>query len=230
LPAEETFLSLRAVTREFEASPPVVAVRDVSLVARRGEIAGVVGRSGCGKTTLLRLMSGVDLPTSGDVQVGDVQVSALASTQRARWRLRTVSFIFQEFNLLPDLTAGENLRLALEAKGRSAPDAKSESVSALAEVGIDRLAERLPRQLSGGEQQRVAIARALALEAPLVLADEPTGSLDVENARIVGALLREVANRGSCVVVATHDPELTPFLDATWRLGEGALETENNEC
>ena len=200
------------------------ALVDVSLSVRAAELCVVHGRSGSGKTTLLNMIGGLDRPTAGRVQVGDVEVSSLPEERLVDYRRETVGFIFQSFGLIPILTAAENVEIPLRLR-RLAPASRTERAHELLRL-VD-LADRMnhrPQELSGGEQQRVAIARALANEPRLLVADEPTAQLDSQRARIVMGVLRKlVDDHGVAVIVATHDPILIGMGDQALELRDGAL-------
>ncbi|MBC7264653.1 MAG: ABC transporter ATP-binding protein [Chloroflexi bacterium] len=185
------------------------ALCDVSLAIERGEFVAVVGPSGSGKTTLLNMIAGIDKPTSGQVWVDGVLVNALDENRLARWRGGTVGIVFQFFQLLPTLTALENVMLPMELRGSYSDTRRERAMEALARVGMADYAHRLPSELSGGEQQRVAIARALANDPPLLLADEPTGNLDTDSGLKVIELLAELNVAGKTVIYVTHEERLT---------------------
>jgi putative ABC transport system ATP-binding protein len=183
------------------------ALRDVSLTIERGEVVAVTGPSGSGKSTLLFLLAGLDHADSGSVRIAGVDWATLAGRSRAEFRRRTCGFIAQGASLLPQATAAENIEVPLLLDGVGPEDRARRVAAALDHVRLRGHAAKLPDQLSGGEQQRVAIARALAARAPLVLADEPTGSLDSETGQAITRLLVDAAREHGCtVVLATHDP------------------------
>jgi len=223
--------ALRGVTRRFERGGEVVeALRGVDLDVARGELLLVMGPSGSGKSTLLHLLGGLERPTSGallfqpDARERPLDLAALDDERLAALRRRTLGFVFQEFHLLATLTAQENVALPLLLDGAREPDARAAAGRRLAQVGLAARAAHLPDQLSGGERQRVAIARALVADPPVLLCDEPTGSLDSARGQEIFALLRELA-RGErrTVVVVTHDPAARPFADRCLTLRDGAL-------
>ena len=182
-------------------------LRDIDLSIRPGESVAVVGPSGAGKSTLLALIAGLDLPTGGAVSLDGIDLFALDEDERARLRGQTIGFVFQSFQLLPTLTALENVMLPLELGGRA--DASATAAQVLGRVGLAERAGHYPRQLSGGEQQRVAIARAFATEPKLLLADEPTGSLDnATGAQIMDLLFGLNRERGTTLVMVTHDESI----------------------
>jgi putative ABC transport system ATP-binding protein len=208
--------------REGDAERPVL--RDVSVAIEAGEIAVLVGRSGSGKSTLLNLMAGIDRPTSGRVWVDGTDITALDEDGRTRLRRRRIGFVFQFFNLIPVLTVEENLWLPLDLNGRLDAAGRARARGLLERVGLGDRGASLPERLSGGEQQRVAIARALVHDPALILADEPTGTLDAETAAAVLALLDTLAREsGKTVVMATHSREVVGLADRLFTVDRGAL-------
>jgi len=202
----------------------VEVLRHVDLEVAAGELVAIVGPSGSGKTTLLQLLGALDHPDEGSVEIGGVDLRGLDGAQLARFRNRTLGFIFQFHQLLPDFTAVENVMIPARIAGRTAREALARARALLAEVGLDERADHFPNQLSGGEQQRVAICRAIALEPPLLLADEPTGNLDPATGRRVLDLLIELqSRRGMTAVLVTHNPEVAKRCAKVWRLEEGVL-------
>ena len=186
---------------------PVTILDGVSLDVAAGEVVAVTGPSGSGKSTLLGLIAGLDTPSAGSITVDGVEVTGLGEAALARFRRRTLGFVFQSYHLIPTLTAVENVAVPFELAGVAAPLAAARS--RLGEVGLAARADHYPLQLSGGEQQRVAIARAVALAPPLLLADEPTGNLDsATGAQIVDLLLELNRERRSTMLLVTHDPAL----------------------
>lgn len=187
-----------------------------------GESLAIVGASGSGKSTLLALLAGLDVASSGDVRIAGTGLAALDEDARAKLRSERIGFVFQNFQLLPALTALENVMLPLELAGHD--DAESPARQILARVGLGERLDHYPRQLSGGEQQRVAIARSLANKPKVLIADEPTGNLDPNTSRVVFQNLFDIAkHEGVAVLVATHNVELTSFMDHVLALQEGRL-------
>ena len=223
--AAPTALALRDVHKSYrEGEAEREVLRGVELSLARGELVVLVGRSGSGKSTLLNLVSGIDVPTRGQVEVQGERLDVLDERARTLLRRRRVGFIFQSFNLLPTLTVEENVRLPLELLGRSAAEARSRAHALLARVGLEGRAGSFPDRLSGGEQQRVAVARALAHAPALLLADEPTGNLDEETGARVLALLEELVHtEGSAALVVTHDPDVAARADRVVALEGGRL-------
>jgi putative ABC transport system ATP-binding protein len=202
----------------------VSAVRGVELAVRSGELVAIVGPSGCGKSTLLHLIAGLATPTSGQLFVDGRELSRMTDAERADLRRRSIGLVFQRFNLLPHLSVEHNIGLAeriAEGRWRERSDARVELMERL---GIAAKAARRPAELSGGEQQRVAIARALVNRPKLLLADEPTGSLDSENAGAVLDLLADLNERyGQTIVMITHDPEAAARCRRTVRMRDGRI-------
>ena len=222
-------LRLRNVEKHYAVSDQrVPALNGVSLDLGRGEWLAVVGRSGCGKTTLLNLAGAADLPTNGDVEIEGVRTSSLDDDALTDLRRRRIGFVFQFLQLLPTLSAVENVELPLQLAGARRP--RGRAAVMLEMVGIAALADRHPHQLSGGEMQRVAIARALVHGPGLLLADEPTGSLDDEAAASVIELLRDMRERlGTSILMATHSPEAATAADRRLILRDGKLAAASPE-
>ena len=222
---EIPLLELRGVAKAYrEGDAERVVLRGVNATIGRGELCVLIGRSGSGKSTLLNLIGGIDVPTAGEVVVDGVSVGQAGEAARTLFRRRHVGFVFQFFNLIPTLTVEENLRLPLELNGRPADTARAQARTLLAEVGLADRGPAFPEHLSGGEQQRVAVARALVHEPLLVLADEPTGNLDLETGRQVLELLDRLTRRaGRTMVMATHSPEVVGLADRIFRLHDGRL-------
>jgi ABC-type lipoprotein export system ATPase subunit len=193
----------------------------VSLTVQRDEVVAVLGRSGSGKSTLLHLLGGLDSPDRGEITVAGQRITGRSARSLARIRLHHVGFVFQQFQLIDELSGSENVVLATRLPGAPA-GGKRRAAALIDELGLAEVAGHLPRELSGGEQQRFAIARALVNSPELVLADEPTGSLDAENGASVLELLRRLA--GPAVVIVTHEPEATRIADRVLRLENGRLE------
>lgn len=225
-PESPPLVVARDLTRVWgKGSGASVAVDEVDLTVGTGEILAVVGPSGSGKSTLGALIAGIDRPTAGSIIAAGDRIDALDDRALARWRADHVGVVFQQFHLLPTLTAAENVALALELKGvrrgrRRRVDA------ALADVGLADHRNRLPSQLSGGQQQRVAIARAAVVEPDLLVADEPTGSLDRTSGEVVFDRLLGMRDRGTSVVFITHDPDLASAADRVVEMVDGRIATE----
>jgi putative ABC transport system ATP-binding protein len=210
------------VYREGEAERAVL--RGIDAQIGRGELVVLLGRSGSGKSTLLNLIGALDVPTSGEVVVDGVALGVASEAERTRFRRRRVGFVFQFFNLIPTLTVEENLLLPLELNGRTGEAARRAALALLDEVGLADRAGSFPEQLSGGEQQRVAVVRALVHDPVLVLADEPTGNLDLDTGRQVLALLDRLTRpAGKTMVMVTHSPDVVGVADRVLRIQDGRL-------
>ncbi|RUP03637.1 MAG: ABC transporter ATP-binding protein [Mycobacterium sp.] len=213
---------LTDVGKTYGAGPTrVIALESVNLEIQPGEFVVLLGPSGSGKTTLLNIIGGIDQPSHGTIEVAGRDIGALNRKLRTRYRRRQVGFVFQFFNLVPTLTARENVELLAELTG---PDTQSRSAAALTRVGVGDVADRFPAQLSGGQQQRVAIARAIVKQPPLLLCDEPTGSLDLATGRQVLTVLSDLARHsGQAVIVVTHNNEISRMADRVLWLHSGAI-------
>lgn len=221
---EGATLELRGVRRTFGAGhTAVTALADVSVTVAAGEVVALMGPSGSGKTTLLALAGGLDRPTRGVVEVDGVDLAGLDAAALAALRRRRVGFVFQELNLIPGLTAVENVALPLELDGVGARRARGQAQASLADVGVEVMADRFPDDLSGGEQQRVAIARACIGPRRLLLADEPTGALDSLTGETVLEHLRGRAEAGVGVVLATHNARHAAWADRVVFLRDGRV-------
>lgn len=222
-----TTLTADAVSRTFAGrAGEVHAVRDVSLEVRPGELLVVTGPSGAGKTTLLNLLGGLDRPTSGRVQLGELELSALDEDALAEVRRDRLGYVFQSFGLIPVLSAAENVAVPLRLQRMDAEARDARVAEVLELVGLGGHAAQRPYELSGGQQQRVGIARALAARPQLLLADEPTGQLDSGTAATVMDLIGELVHRrGVAAVVTTHDPSLVKLADQLLELHDGAGRT-----
>jgi putative ABC transport system ATP-binding protein len=215
-------LALREVSKTYGQDAVVVhALAAVSLTVQAGEMVAVMGPSGSGKSTLLTIAGSLEEPTSGEVLVCGTDLATLLRNGQARLRRRVIGYVFQEFNLLPGLTAAENVSLPLELDGVALRRARSAGMAALESLGMAGRASWFPGQLSGGERQRVAIARAVAGDRRLLLADEPSGALDSVNAEEVMSLLHEACQRGVAAVVVTHDARLASWADRVLFLRDG---------
>jgi putative ABC transport system ATP-binding protein len=190
-----------------------------------GEFVAVVGRSGSGKSTLLKLIGGLLSPDSGSIRHGPHDLALMSETELTLFRRRELGFVFQFFNLVPTLTASENIQLPLALNGVARPDALARAAGLLGRLGLSACADRLPDELSGGEQQRVAIARALAHEPSLVVTDEPTGNLDLETAgEVLGLLIESCREHAATLIVATHSRDAAARADRVLRIVGGRLE------
>jgi putative ABC transport system ATP-binding protein len=224
----EYVLETRQVRKSFgEGEAAVEALRGVDLGVVSGEMLAIMGRSGSGKSTLLTLLGGVDVPTTGQVLLENKDLASMTDDQRTLIRRRRIGFVFQAFNLLPILTAEENVSLPLELDGVSTAEARERAARSLELVGLTSRRTHLPGKLSGGEQQRVAIARALVIEPAILLADEPTGNLDTANGKRITTVLRELVDQhGQTIVMVTHDPAVAEQADRVIHLSDGRIERE----
>ncbi|MFD1536356.1 ABC transporter ATP-binding protein [Nonomuraea guangzhouensis] len=213
-----TVMRLDEVTR---VHGQVHALKGVSLEVSGGELVAVMGPSGSGKSTLLNLAGGLDRPTSGSVTIEGTDLATV--TDLAALRRGSVGYVFQDLNLIPSLTAAENVMLPRELDGVRSRQAREEALAVLASVGVDHIADRFPEELSGGQRQRVAIARALVGERRLVLADEPTGALDTASGDEILRLLRERCDAGAAVLLVTHEPRYAGWADRVVFLRDGEI-------
>lgn len=220
-------IALRNIGKSY-ATPAGVfpALREIDLEIADGQFVALVGRSGSGKSTLLNLIGGIDRPSQGEVMVAGTAVNQMPESALARWRGKTVGVVFQFFQLLPTLTVAENVMLPMDfCNERPARQRRDYALGLLNQMGIVEQADKLPSALSGGQQQRAAIARALANDPPIVIADEPTGNLDSETSRAVLDLFRQLTDRGTTVVIATHERDISGVIDRTIELVDGRLAT-----
>jgi putative ABC transport system ATP-binding protein len=219
-------LEARSVVKQYRVGSSVVnAVDKVSLSLERGELVALVGPSGSGKTTMLAMMAGLLEPTSGSIQIDGQELSAMKETERARFRRRKIGFTFQTNNLVPYLTVLENVELMLRLNNQLGAASRRRARELLALLGLDDKLNALPRQLSGGQQQRVAVARSLINRPTLVLADEPTASLDTERAfQVVETLANLVHEQGNAGIMVTHDLRMVEYADRVIQMLDGHVE------
>jgi putative ABC transport system ATP-binding protein len=220
-------LSVKNISKIYNSSHgPVNAIRDISFDVKPGEFASIIGKSGSGKSTLLSLLGALDSPTNGKILVDQVDIAKLSGANQTKYRAKKIGFVFQHYNLIPNLTALENVMLALEFGGVTSQAKKKERAAELLDaVGIS-IDEQLrkPARLSGGQQQRVSIARALANKPAIVLADEPTGNLDTETGKLIFDLLHTLSrSQGTTILVGTHDLEIAGKTDRQFNLKDGHL-------
>jgi putative ABC transport system ATP-binding protein len=221
----DAFISIRAVHKRYaRGSQPIPVLQGITLDIPKGAFLALMGPSGSGKTTLLNLIAGLDRPTSGGISVGGVPLEGLSESKLARWRARNVGFVFQFYNLVPVLTAYENVELPLVLTPLPWSRRKQQVMTALGVVGLADRAQHYPRQLSGGQEQRVAIARAIATDPELIVADEPTGDLDAASAQEVLTLLERLNKEfGKTIVMVTHDPRAAERAHELLHLDKGVL-------
>jgi putative ABC transport system ATP-binding protein len=221
-------IETRDLTKEFIRDEfHVVALKDVDIEIHKGEFIALMGPSGSGKSTLLHLIAAMDVVSGGDIRVLDQDLRALSDRQIARWRNENIGFIFQSFNLIPVLTALENVELPLKLTNLKKQERIDHATTALKLVGLGDRVNHYPRQLSGGQEQRVAIARAIVTDPALILADEPTGNLDAGSAEEILTLLSQLnKDHGKTIVMVTHDPHAARFASKIRYLEKGALLAE----
>nr|WP_315456577.1 ABC transporter ATP-binding protein [uncultured Sphingorhabdus sp.] len=218
-------ISVRHVAKDFPVGDESIRVlHDINVDVNAGELTYLVGESGSGKTTLISIIAGILYPTEGSVSVFDTEIYDLSDNDLVRFRLSTIGFIFQQYNLIPTLTAAENAAIPLIADGMKRDEAVARGRAMLAKLNIANQADKFPRQLSGGQQQRVAIARALVHEPRLIVCDEPTAALDAKSGRRVMDLLREVAlAEDRAVIIVTHDNRIFDLADRILAMEDGRI-------
>ena len=228
VPPETPLVEVRGLTKTYrEGERERVVLDHLDLTIEAGQLVVLIGRSGSGKSTFLNLVSGIDLPTAGEVRIGEANLTTLSEQERTLFRREHIGFVFQSFNLIPTLTVAENILLPLELNGTMGAAEQERALSFLDEVGLRDRADSFPDRLSGGEQQRVAIARALAHDPLLVLADEPTGNLDAKTAeQVMDILDRLVRKAGKTMLVVTHDRDIHGLADRILTLHTGTLHDE----
>jgi putative ABC transport system ATP-binding protein len=227
-----SLIELHGVTKTFQSvSEAVTPIEGLDFAIEPGQFVVLMGPSGSGKTTLLHLLAGIDRPTAGTVRVAGEDVSAMTPGELARWRTRAVGYVFQQYNLIPVLTAFENVEVPLLLLKLSRTQRAQKVAVALGAVGLTDRANHLPRQLSGGQQQRVAIARAIVADPVVVLADEPTGNLDRVSATRTMELLRQLVDEyGKTLVMVTHDAAAAKYADRVVHLDKGRIVTEGSHA
>ena len=227
-PPSTALIQARDITRVWgKGHAAQIGVADVTLDVGRGELVAIIGPSGSGKSTLGSMLAGIDVPTSGSLVVGDQRIDQMRPDQLAVWRGGNVGIVFQDFHLLPTLTARENVELALELSGLDVGrrDRRRRATEALGWVGLGAHANKLPAQMSGGEQQRVGIARSMVTRPQLIVADEPTGALDQRNGHAVFELLTGLSSLGTTVVFITHDLTLAEAADRVVSMIDGRIDS-----
>ncbi len=226
-----SFIAIRGLVKTFSGDgEPVQALRGLELAVDEGAFLGVMGQSGSGKSTFLAILGGLCHPTSGSVSVDGIDLYGLPGERLADFRREYLGFVFQQHNLVGYLTALENVMLPLAVKHMPGSEKRARALAVLDQVGLADRARHLPSQMSGGEQERVAIARALVNEPPLILADEPTGSLDTATSAEIMALLCELNTQGMTIVMVTHNPENQRYFDRTVVLRDGVVDCELPVC
>ena len=226
--AYEAMVEARGVEKTYAASgAPVRALKGVDLSIPRGEMVAVVGPSGCGKTTLLNGLSGLDEFDGGEVLIGGESISGMSDRKRTHFRAEKMGFVFQTYNLIPVLSATENVELPLLVAGARPKEARGKALSALRMVGIPEQANKRPNEMSGGQQQRVAVARSLVNDPAIVWADEPTGALDSETSKgIMDLLVGLNREKGNTFVLVTHDASVASRAHRIIRMRDGSIESE----
>jgi len=229
--SSDVVIRARRLTKEFlRDSFHIVALKDVDLDVRRGEYMALMGPSGSGKSTLLHLIAAMDRPTAGEIEVLGANVATMADSEMARWRNRHIGFVFQSFNLIPVLTALENVELPLKLTHLKKGERIQHAATALKLVGLGDRMDHYPRQLSGGQEQRVAIARAIVTDPDILLCDEPTGNLDARSANEVLELLRRLNQEfGKTIVMVTHDPHAAHYATHIRYIDKGELLPEGKK-
>ena len=208
----------------FRGKEPLDVLKNLDLQIAEGSFDALMGPSGSGKTTLLNLIAGLDKPSTGSLRVAGSEVGAMSDAERAQWRSRTIGFVFQTYNMMPVLTAAENVELPLLLTKLSGAERRKRAETALKVVGLEGRSGHYPRQLSGGQEQRVTIARAIVTDPKIIVADEPTGDLDRESADDILNLLQKLNREfGKTIVMVTHDPAAAERAGKIWRLDKGAL-------
>lgn len=221
-------LTLDSVTKIYtRGREKVYALKDLSLKINRGEYVGVVGPSGSGKSTLMNIIGLLDVPSAGSVSVAGRKINDLSSGEQTALRRQTIGFVFQQFLLVPTMTALQNVMLPLYFAG--SPDARERASDLLAKVGLEKRAEHLPAQLSGGEMQRTAIARALANWPAVLLADEPAGNLDSKTAGDIYGLFQEINKEGTTIIMVTHNEKLAETFPRMIHIIDGRLENDKSK-
>jgi putative ABC transport system ATP-binding protein len=221
----EPIIELHQVVKKYNGKANIVtALKSIDLRVNAGEFVAVLGKSGAGKTTLINVIAGIDRPTSGEVHVAGAAVHRMGEDDRSAWRGRNVGVVFQFFQLLPTLTVAQNVMLPMDfTHCYPAREQKERALHLLEQVGIAEHARKLPSAMSGGQQQRIAIARALACDPPLLLADEPTGSLDSATTDDVMGVLEELVARGKTLLIVTHDKDIVKRTNRTILLADGEI-------
>lgn len=217
-------ITVQKLTKTFQEGEVVTHVlRGIDLSIKTGEFVAIMGRSGAGKSTLLYQVSLLDHPTSGSVVIDDVEVTSLSTTERTEYRLNNLGYVFQDYALIPELTAQENVALPLLMQGMQKDKAYRKALQVLESIGLHDRAPNLPAKLSGGQQQRVSIARAVAHDPKILFADEPTANLDSESGQMVMKLFQELHKKGQTIVMVTHEEEYGKLADRIVRLSDGQV-------
>ncbi len=220
-------IEAKSLVRRFKSGEDFIyAINDVSFKVESGEFVAITGRSGSGKSTLMYQLGLLDHPTSGQIIIDGVDISNFGEKERTSLRLNSLGYIFQDYALIPELTAFENVLVPLLMQGLTAEDAKSKAKKSLERIGLGERLEHLPSMLSGGQQQRVAIARAIAHEPKIIFADEPTANLDSESSLLVIQNFKELNREGQTILMVTHEPEYAKMSDRVITLSDGKIESD----
>ena len=222
---EKAFINLRNIVKRFEGKGDIfIALNDINLNISSGEYVGIVGKSGCGKTTLLNMICGIDRPTSGEIVVDKKPIQSFTESQMAVWRGKNIGVVFQFFQLLPTLSVLENVMLPMDfCNTFPIKERKKRGLLLLKKVCVEEQADKFPSSLSGGEQQRVAIARALANEPQIIVADEPTGNLDSRTAEMVFEIFDRLVEEGKTVLLVSHDRDIAKRVNRCITLADGKI-------
>ena len=219
----EKIIDIREIFKIYKTSETVYALNDISLEILKGEFVAIIGQSGSGKTTLMNILGCLDVPTSGEYLLEGNSIEKMKDRHLTFIRNKLIGFVFQGFNLIPSLSALENVELPLMYRGYSKSERRKKAFEALVSVGLESRVGHLPSQMSGGQQQRVAIARAVAAKPPIVLADEPTGNLDSSSGHIILEILKDMNKNGKTVILITHDRSVASEADRTIKLKDGRI-------
>ena len=222
----KAIIHLSGLSKKYESAgmTPVDALKEVDLSIVQGEMVAVIGPSGSGKSTLLQMMGALDVPTSGGVRINFHELSKMNAKELTQFRSQTVGFVFQKFNLIPNLSALENVSIAMESTKMNRQERRSRAAELLKEVGLDKRMSHVPGQLSGGEQQRVSIARALANHPKIIYADEPTGSLDSKTSKTIIQLFDKIRKDfDTTIIIVTHNPSIAKHCDRTVKIKDGRI-------